>query len=180
MSLGIAGIFIGIAVMYASPGNAIRIAFSDDGAHVSFLHLKLIQIVQLTSALETSHAENLLAMIFIVGAIKFAFIKHRGTSINLPCIYLLGALATIYSFIVAPTPPYERALFPASIFLIIALFALVNTLGLNLELRPNRTVLATILVVFCGMFFITVLFKNFRLNTVRNQPIFEFSEYSAF
>ena len=155
MILGIFGLVIGIAVMLASPGNAIRIDQALGNApQVSFLHRNLIRIAQLITVLETSNAEKLLALFFVVGAIKISFFNSQSISFALPCIYVVGALVAIGSFLASPCSPTLRAIYPANILLIIAFVALGNTLGLDWNLRSNKIVFATFLLVFFGMFFV--------------------------
>ena len=156
MIIGFVGIVLGIAVMFAAPGNAHRIASmagtNSSAPLIDFLHKKVSILYQLTVLLETSHAVQLLGMIFFVGAVKIAFLSKRGTSILPPCLYLLGGLAVIYSLLAAPSAPALRSVYPASILLIIALAATVDSLGLDWKQRPNKTVLITVFLIFGTMF----------------------------
>ena len=153
MILGLLGIVIGIAIMFAAPGNAVRIACNTEGTpKISFLHQKLVIFYQLAVLLETSSAIKLLAITFFAGSIKVAFFNSRGTSILLPCVYLIGGLSVIYSLLAAPGTPAPRSVYPASILLIIAAAAVVNSLGLDWKNRPNTIVLTTVLLIFGAMF----------------------------
>jgi hypothetical protein len=148
-ALGIIGFFIGLILLAVAPGNHARLS-SYEIAQYSFITRVMLRI-PMTTYIFFKHYGALLTGVCVI--LAFELYLYKKTKFDLlPCLYLLAGLVSAYSMILSPIF-IERAFFPVTMFLIIALLYFLQKLEIpDIIKRHSKSIIALCLLLFLFSF----------------------------
>ena len=120
--VGLIGVILGFALLILAPGNRVRALdfVSTEGLAYNTVH----DIMNFIDVLE--QGEIVLWILFVV-LLTFNWIHHKKENIKVACFFAIASIAAVAAIIVTPVPVlYDRSMFGACIFLIIAIMILVD------------------------------------------------------
>lgn len=144
--LGLCGTIVGYAFLILAPGNRVRALdfVNTDGKAYTIIH----DFMNFLDVLE--QGELILWLLFVV-LLAFSLLANKKRSIRIACYFALASIAAVFAIILTPVPVlYDRSMFGACVFLIIAIMILTNSL-LDDDLIPQLLrVVLSIFVLFAS------------------------------
>lgn len=144
---GLMGAIIGFLLLVLAPGNAVRaLEFVNNNSHIYTI------VHDFTSTIRVIK-EGLLYLLITFAFLCFALFKQRINSLIISGIFMFAAIADIGAIILSPVPVlWDRSMFGAAIFAIIAVGILINELDLNVMInRYIINMLLSTMVIFSSI-----------------------------